>query len=232
MSAPHSHSTANGFTTDRLRTNCTEDQTADPARHTNLVSLVNFLGLVFATAFDKCLSDPVQDKFNKTTAKVFDGVATQLPVLYRLIGHCSEDFGNNTLLRRLSTFPRPSKEEYEEYKGFYINKKLSDTPLSEVYPSDVVRLIRFALGNLLFAIFHTFDPNEKKEVFVKGKMMNVDKCNPENATYLHNGRPTTSEAYHDFLTDLIALNKFFSKFTLELSELTSPFVDAAKTAKS
>ncbi len=196
----------------------------------SLVSLIDAVGAFFAPLQTTDKTIPPQAEYNKIVIAGMEkiGFFNIFAHLAKFGSYDDEDFANCTVHTRLGSFPRPTKEEFQEFKHMYVLNSNLDLTLSEVYPIELIRALRLCVSNLIYRFFRTYDVDEVR-VLKDGKKIKV--CNPSNATYRIDGSNRTSEQFVTFLVDLISLYRFVSQFSYELTEFIEPFKSAALAAK-
>ncbi len=196
----------------------------------SLVSLIDAVGALCAPLQTTDKTIPPQAEYNKIVVAGLEkiGFFNIFTHLAKFGSYDDEDFANSTVHARLGSFPRPTKEEFHEFKHMYVLNSNLDLTLSEVYPIELIRALRLCVSNLIFRFFRTYDVDETR-ILKDGKKVKV--CNPSRATYRVDGTNRTSEQFVTFLADLIQLYRFISGFSYELTEFLEPFKSAAIAAK-
>jgi len=154
-----------------------------------------------------------------------------LDTLFGLVQYEQEGFSDCTLMLELGRFRRPSKEEFQKYKPFYVLNQTMELKLEEVFPVEFVRAIRLYVSELLYRFFRTYDVNETREITDKNTTKVIPICNPTNATYRVGGNNRSSNEFVQFMTLLIESAKILSGFEMNLSDVAEPLIFAATTAK-
>jgi hypothetical protein len=157
--------------------------------------------------------------------------AKLIQTLHGLVQYEQEEFSGCTLMSELGRFQRPSKEEFQEFKPFYVLNQTLDLTLEEVYPVEIVRAIRLHVSQLLFRFFRTYDVKATREVVVEKTKKVVPVCDPSGATYRIGGSVRASQEFVQFMTLLVSAAEILSQFELNLSDVVEPFKVAAATAK-
>ncbi len=196
----------------------------------SLVSLIDAVGALCAPLQTTDKTIPPQAEYNKIVVAGLEkiGFFRIFDELAKFGYYDDEDFANCTVLARLGSFPRPTKEEFHEFKHMYVLNSNLDLTLSEVFPVELIRALRLCVSNLIFRFFRTYDVDEVR-ILKDGKKVKV--CNPSNATYRLDGSNRTSQQFVTFLSELIQLYRFISGFSYELTEFVEPFKSAAIAAK-
>jgi hypothetical protein len=196
----------------------------------SLVSLIDAIGSLCASLSTTDKTSPPQAEYNKIVVAGLEkiGFFSIFEHLLKFGCYDDADFANFTVVTRIGSFPRPTKEEFQEFKHMYVLHSNLDLKLSEVFPIELIRALRLCASNLIFRFFRTYDVDEVR-VLKDGKKVNV--CDPSRATYRVDGTQRSSAQFTTFLTDLIGLYRFISQFSYELTEFVEPFKTAAMTAK-
>lgn len=197
----------------------------------------NLEDLTFALCQYFCDSLTTTDKTIPPQAKYAELVNTGLThldffkfvaqTLFRVIRYADSDFAKFTVLSRIESFSKITKEEYLDNKDYYLHRSVLEQQLKEVQPLELIRAVRLVLQQLLFRFFRTYNVDETREVAKKV----VKVCDPSNATFRRGDHQITTEEFRDFTEDLIAACHQVDAFSLELTEFRDVFVNAAKTAK-
>ena len=161
-----------------------------------------------------------------TNLKLFEFVANTLVPLIKFADN--KHFGEFTILSRIESFSKVSKEEFQEYKDYYLYRSVLDLSLTDVQPLELLRAVRLALQKLVYRFFRTYDPNETHEV---GKKI-VPVCNASNATFRRGDHNITTDEFRNFIDDLLVACRFMNQFSKDLSEFRNVFSSAASTAKT
>jgi hypothetical protein len=147
--------------------------------------------------------------------------------MFNLYRYLYNDFAKFTVLAKVGSFSKVTKEEYLENKDYYLNRVVLEQQLKDVQPIELIRAVRLVLQQLLYRFFHTYDVDEKREV---GKKL-ISVCNPSNATFIKGERRITTEEFCEFLEELCSSCRIINAFTPELCEFRDVFKSAATTAK-
>ena len=196
----------------------------------SLVSLIDAVGALCAPLQTTDKTIPPQAEYNKIVVAGLEkiGFFQIFDELSKFGSYDNEDFANFTVHARLGSFPRPTKEEFREFKHMYVLHSNLDLKLSEVFPVELIRALRLCVSNLIFRFFRTYDVDEVR-ILKDGKKIKV--CNPSSAVYRIDGSQRTSQQFVTFLVELISLYRFISQFSYELTEFVEPFKSAAIAAK-
>jgi len=195
-----------------------------------LVSLIDAVGALCAPLQTTDKTIPPQAEYNKIVVAGLEkiGFFHIFTELSKFGSYDDEEFADYTVLARLGSFPRPTKEEFKEFKHMYVLRDNLELKLSEVYPIELIRALRLCVSNLIFRFFRTYDVDEVR-ILKDGKKVKV--CDPSTATYRIGQTHRTNDRFVVFLTDLIKLYRFISQFSYELYEFVEPFKNAAAAAK-
>ena len=147
--------------------------------------------------------------------------------LFRVIHYANSEFAKFTVLSRIESFSKITKEEYLDNKDYYLHRSVLEQQLKEVQPLELIRAVRLVLQQLLFRFFRTYNVDETREVAKKI----VKVCDPSNATFRRGDHQITTEEFRDFTEDLITACHQVDAFSQDLSEFRDVFVNAAKAAK-
>jgi hypothetical protein len=227
-------SLSNSFS--RLADDYNKNQTGKrPVKYANLVDLTEALGTVFSNLQTTESTIPPQAKYNATVSKAMGklGVFSLVPLLNQICDFYTEDFGFCTTNVPLERFTAKSKEDFLEYRNFYVSNKVLNQTLDEIFPTEIIRAIRLYLQSLLFRFFKTYDVSETRSVTDKKtkRETRVEICNSSNAYYRIGEKQLTNSSFMNCIDLIIEANKFIREFSLELDEITTPFREAAITAK-
>lgn len=196
----------------------------------NLINLTNALGEIFYNFTTYNDDIPAQAKYNHTIISLFEkyDFFKLYKILDDMCSYDNTDFSYCTVFLPMSKLPRPTREEFEQYKHFYVhNKNLYDS-INNVYPTEIIRGIRLLLSSMLFKFFNTYDVNE---TFVSKDNKKHYVCDSSRAFYLSRKHQKSSSDFCSFITLLIDANRYFTNLTPELSEFIVPMREAGKVAK-
>lgn len=195
-----------------------------------LVSLIDAIGALCAPLHTTDKTIPPQAEYNKIVVEGLEkiGFFAIFDEVVNFGCYDDEEFADCTVLTRLSSFPRPTKEEFKEFKHMYVLRDNLELKLSEVFPIELIRALRLCVSNLIFRFFRTYDVDEVR-IMKDGKKVKI--CDPSTATYRIGSNHRSNDRFVIFLTDLIKLYRFISQFSYELTEFVEPFKSAALAAK-
>lgn len=200
-------------------------------RNASLIDLIESLGAIFAGFHTTPETISPQAKYNEIVVSAFakqDFFKFTSGLLHQFYPHWDSEFAFCTVNVPLGKFPRPSREEFQQFKHLYVLDQNMNLPISEVSSIEFIRAVRLYLMQLLFRFFKTYDVDE---TFAReGKTFQV--CDPSKATFNSHGHAMTSEDFFSFLQCLIQANRYLKRFTLDLSEFVQPFRAAAQAAKA
>ena len=201
-------------------------------KNATLMDLTEALGAVFVGFETTDQTVPPQAKYNATVVSAFDkhrffGFVSGL--LNQLCDFYDSDFAFCTVNVPLGKFPRPTREEFQEFKQLYVLDHNMNLRLDEVLPIEIIRAVRLHLMNLLFRFFKTYDVDETYTT-KDGKTHHT--CDASKATFRSDGHTHTTADFYSFAEYLIKANRYLKQLTLELSEFSETFRTAALTAKA
>jgi hypothetical protein len=200
-------------------------------KNASLLDLSEALGAVFAGLKTTDKTIPPQANYNTTVVSAVEktGFFGFINLLGQLYDFYDADFAFCTVNTRLGSFPRPSKEEFQEFKHLYVLDSNMNLSLDDVFPIELIRAVRLHLMQLLFRFFKTYDVDEEYQT-KDGKKHKT--CNASNATYRSNGHTVATGEFCSFTEYLIKANLYLKQLSLELTEFSTPFREAALTAKA
>ena len=200
-------------------------------KNANLLDLSEALGAVFAGLQTTDKTIPPQANYNKTVVSAVEktGFFSFMNLLSQLYDFHDADFAFCTVNARLSSFPRPTKEEFKEFKFLYVLDSNMNLTLDDVFPIELIRAVRLHLMQLLFRFFKTYDVDEEFQT-KDGKKHYV--CDASKATFRSDGHTVATGDFCSFAEYLIKANRYLKRLTLELTEFSTPFREAARVAKA
>jgi hypothetical protein len=150
-----------------------------------------------------------------------------LLLLDKMADFCDSEFAFCTVGTSLNRFPRPTPEEFKEFKGFYVHNAVLNETVSSVYPVELIRAIRFYCCSILHRFFGTYDVTEKRDTKDGRELV----CVSESATFRVGNSQRTSDDFVRFLELVCQVCQYFHQFETMLTEFVTPFRDAATLAK-
>jgi hypothetical protein len=196
-----------------------------------LLDLTEALGAVFVGFETTSETVPPQAKYNATVVSALEkkgffkftaGLLNQLCDFY------DSGFAFCTVNVPLGKFPRPSREEFQQFKHLYVLDQNMSLPLADVFPIELIRAVRLHLMQLLFRFFKTYDVDETYST----KEGTFQVCDPTKATFRSNGHTVATADFYSFAEYLVKANRYLKGLTLDLSEFVQPFRTAAQVAKA
>jgi hypothetical protein len=173
---------------------------------------------------------PPQAEYNRIVLSglVTANIPSLIQHLIRLSNYSNENFAESSVLATLRRFKRPSKEEFNDNRSFYVHDKVLDNTISEARDTELIRAARLYVRNMMMRFFHTVDPDEMSHNPQSKKM--EPRCVPERCTFRRGDRNITTQEFTQFLDDLLTTQRLFLNYSDELDEF-SFYKDAALTAK-
>lgn len=202
-------------------------------KNATLCDLIETLGNIMYSLQTTDKTIPPQVEYNRI---VIDGLEKLgffkfIKTLELLTHYEDEEFAFCSLLTELGRFPRPTKEEFQEFKQYYVLNTTMELMIDEVFPVEIVRAIRLHISQLLFRFFHTYDVNATRELVDKKEKKTIFVCDPENATYRVGDSHRTSTEFMSFMRLIVDASQYLSTLDIGLSDISGPFKTAAMTAK-
>lgn len=201
-------------------------------KNATLIDLTEALGAVFVGFETTDKTVPPQAKYNATVVSALEKLHVFQFVsglLDQLCDFYDSEFAFCTVNVPLGKFPRPSRDEFQQFKHLYVLDQNMNTTLGEVFPIEIFRAVRLHLMNLLFRFFNTYDVDE---TFVTKDGKTHYTCDSSKATFRSKGHNHTTAEFCSFAEYLIKANRYLKQLSLELTELSQPFRDAAQIAKA